>query len=190
MYKGIIFDFFGVFCTDATREWLIKQPGYESKMEQFARYSDMNDIGDISNQQFFELMAKLFNLSPIEVEDGINSEVVINWNFINYVRTIKDKYHTIILSNAVDEEEMPLIYENNFHDLFDNVLLSGNIGMIKPSLEAFKYALEILGLAADEAIMIDDRKVNIDAAEKCGIKGILFKDTDEVIAELKTLGIS
>jgi FMN phosphatase YigB (HAD superfamily) len=50
-----------------------------------------------------------------------------------------------------------------------------------------KSSLEKLQLAAKQAIFVDDRQLNNDAAEACGIRSILFTSTSNFIKDFETL---
>lgn len=74
--------------------------------------------------------------------------------------------------------------------LFDGLVISGEIGMVKPNAEIYEYLLNTYKLKAEECIFIDDRLDNIEAGEKLGIKGYLFDgDAEKLRGYLKTEGI-
>ena len=58
--------------------------------------------------------------------------------------------------------------------LFDGLVISGEIGMVKPNEEIYRYILDKYALVPEECIFIDDNKNNIAACEKIGINGYLF----------------
>ncbi|MBQ9746025.1 MAG: HAD family phosphatase [Clostridia bacterium] len=74
--------------------------------------------------------------------------------------------------------------------LFDGLVISGEIGMVKPNEDIYEYLLRTYGLDASECIFVDDRADNLEAGEKCGIKGYLFDgDAEKLRAYLKENGI-
>jgi putative hydrolase of the HAD superfamily len=58
--------------------------------------------------------------------------------------------------------------------MFDGLVLSGEINIVKPNAEIFEYLLSKYNLNREECIFVDDNKANITGAEKAGIKGYLF----------------
>ena len=58
--------------------------------------------------------------------------------------------------------------------LFDGLVFSGKIGLVKPNADIFNYLLNKFDLKAEETIFIDDNKKNTDGAKKVGINGYLF----------------
>lgn len=58
--------------------------------------------------------------------------------------------------------------------LFDGLVFSGPIGLIKPSKDIFNHILSVYSLKAKESIFIDDNEKNIEGAKSVGIEGYLF----------------
>ena len=74
--------------------------------------------------------------------------------------------------------------------LFDGLVISGEIGLVKPNTDIYEYLLEKHGLDASECLFVDDRADNIEAGEKVGIKGYLFDgDAEKLRTYLKAEGI-
>jgi hypothetical protein len=94
---------------------------------------------------------------------------------------------TALLSNAWSHLRDWL--ENLWHiaDAFDEIIISSEIGVAKPDERAFRFALERLGVAPQEAVFVDDFSENVDAARRVGMQVILFKPHVQVEAELDRL---
>jgi HAD superfamily hydrolase (TIGR01509 family) len=74
--------------------------------------------------------------------------------------------------------------------LFDGLVISGEVGMVKPNADIYRYLLDTYKLDPAECIFIDDRDDNIEAGEKLGIKGYLFDGSAEKLRSyLKAEGI-
>ena len=58
--------------------------------------------------------------------------------------------------------------------LFDGIVISGEIGLVKPNTDIYEYLLKKHGLDASECLFVDDRADNIEAGDKVGIKGYIF----------------
>jgi epoxide hydrolase-like predicted phosphatase len=74
-----------------------------------------------------------------------------------------------------------------FPDMFDAVVISGEVGMRKPEPRIFLHAAQLLGLEPRECVFIDDIQANITAAEQIGFTGVLHsaaEDTAQRVAEL------
>jgi epoxide hydrolase-like predicted phosphatase len=90
---------------------------------------------------------------------------------------------TGLLSNSWGNE-----YDRtDWHEMFDAVVISGEVGMRKPEPGIFELAVDRMGLPADECVFIDDMAHNIVAAEQAGLVGIVHQTFDETAAELEAL---
>ena len=67
--------------------------------------------------------------------------------------------------------------------------ISGEAGVRKPTPEAFKAALEIVGRGASEVIFVDDSATNVEAARQCGIPAIRFEGAAALRPALQQLGL-
>jgi HAD superfamily hydrolase (TIGR01509 family) len=56
--------------------------------------------------------------------------------------------------------------------LFDGIVISGEIGLIKPDPNIYAHILSTHNIDPHTACFIDDQKVNIEAAQQCGIHAI------------------
>src|SRR5680860_1435909 len=172
--KAIIFDCFGV---------LLVAPGFDALLRDFPQYkTEINDLivqsdyGIIPLQQFNNSIAKLIGLTLQEVrsqywDTNVRDETVINW-----VRELKllGEYKIGLLSNVGSGWLDDLLPETNGKDLFDAVVLSYDVGIIKPDPMVFELMAERLNVAPHECIMIDDRPLNIDGAERADMQGVVF----------------
>lgn len=71
--------------------------------------------------------------------------------------------------------------------MFDAVTISGEIGVRKPSREAYRIACERLGARPEDTVMVDDLEQNIVAAGRLGIAGVVHTDAAATEVELKAL---
>ena len=72
-------------------------------------------------------------------------------------------------------------------DMFDVVVISGEVGMRKPDREIFELVLNRIGLTAAECVFIDDIPRNVTAAAQVGLVGIVHRSFDETAGELESL---
>ena len=67
-----------------------------------------------------------------------------------------------------------LYKKSDIFDIFDTTGFSCDLKLIKPDPEIYRKALEIIGCSGSEAVFIDDRAGNVDAAVKEGICAVRF----------------
>lgn len=74
-------------------------------------------------------------------------------------------------------------------DLFGDIVISGDVKLVKPDPRIFHLALARWNLRADEAVFIDDMPHNVAAAEALGITAIRFTGADDLRPRLRALGL-
>jgi epoxide hydrolase-like predicted phosphatase len=72
-------------------------------------------------------------------------------------------------------------------DLFDAIVISGEVGLHKPEPEIFRLGAEKLGVAPEECVFVDDLRENCEGAEAVGMTAILHRGPDGTIPELERL---
>ena len=111
---------------------------------------------------------------------------------IKLVNTLKKEggYRLFILSNYAKEASDILIEQyKEFFSLFDDIIISANIGMIKPEKEIYEHLLSKHSLKPEECIFIDDQEINIQSAQNIGITGVLYKNHENFESSLQRLDI-
>lgn len=86
-----------------------------------------------------------------------------------------------------DALSFDLFYKSNkkYFKYFDEILISANIDLIKPDKKSFQYLINMFKLDPSECILIDDQKINLEGAKKCGIKTLLLENMDYKDLRLK-----
>ena len=74
-----------------------------------------------------------------------------------------------------------------FPELFDGVVISGEVGLHKPQPEIFELATQRVGLPPEECVFVDDLKENCAGAEAIGMTAILHRGAETTIPELERL---
>lgn len=77
-----------------------------------------------------------------------------------------------------------------FLELFDGIQISGDIGIRKPDHAFFQKMMETFHFSREQALFIDDKKANTEAAQQFGIKSVLFTDSEGLKLELVKLGFT
>ncbi len=79
--------------------------------------------------------------------------------------------------------------KHDFFDLLDDMVISGEVGHVKPNPEIFQIMLERIGRSADECLFIDNSLANIQQAQKMGFATIHFQSPEQLREVLRELGI-
>ncbi len=108
---------------------------------------------------------------------------------MNIINALKENYNLILLSDHV-KEWMDYIFENNEElKIFNHKYFSYDIKRLKSDEGTFEYIINDLSIKPEETIFIDDYESNVQIANKNGIKGIIFKDAEQLKKELGKSGI-
>src|SRR5579863_1588162 len=99
-------------------------------------------------------------------------------------------YRLFLLSNLANEHyDILRTKYPEIAQLFDGIVISAHVKMLKPHKQIYQHVLETYHLKAQECIFIDNQKENVDAAQQCGIAGITHKNVGKTKTELIRLGI-
>jgi len=78
-----------------------------------------------------------------------------------------------------------------FPELFDGVVISGEVGFHKPQPEIFLLAAERAGATAEDCVFVDDLRENCEGAEAVGMTAILHRGAETTLPKLeRLLGLS
>ena len=146
-------------------------------------------VGEITEEQHWHQMMKFLKLPAGEykrVEAEFFGGDVIDLAILNFLRSIKPKYKVGLISNAWSGLRA-YIEREKFDDVFDKMIISAEVGVKKPEARIYQIALEQLQVKAKEAVFVDDVLENIEACEKVGMRGILFRNPESALKQLKAL---
>lgn len=189
MHKVILFDFFGVFATSMASNWFKKtSAASESGIKKLQALCLQGDLGKLSKAEFNIEAAKLAGVSAAEVEKGIEAELHLSDSLVVYVESlIKRGYRVACLSNGSHEWTTYAIKKYGLERLFEQIIISSDLGIVKPDPRIYFHALDALKIKPSDCIFIDDRSVNTEAAESIGIRSIVFTDTRSLKVQLEDM---
>ena len=161
---------------------------YEKVREIF--FSDTNDkvdLGEITQDHFNEYVLDTLQISRDKkylLEEVINEEFYIDEELLKKIAGMRREYKTGLLSNFSNDLRPKIENEWAIASAFDEIIISCEVGMIKPDPAIFNLMLDRLGVKVDESVFIDDRIKNIDGAKELGLHTIFFTDKEQVLGEL------
>jgi epoxide hydrolase-like predicted phosphatase len=104
-----------------------------------------------------------------------------------YIGRLHQAYKTGIISNAMNGTRALIEGSWAMTPLFDAVVLSGEVGVMKPDPRIYQLALARLEVQPGQAVFIDDFQHNIDGARAVGMRGIRFRSPNQLIDDLTLL---
>lgn len=164
--------------------WIdLKTPLLIPLVEEFFR-------GNVSEDEYIQ--AVLEKYPELGTQKWLKDHIRDNFKEVEGTREIvlelKRKGYKIALLSIHAKEWIEYCEQKfNFHELFDVLSYSYEDKVSKPDPASFLNVLKKLNALPEECIFIDDSKTNIAAAEKLGIKSILFSDAKNLRAKLVEL---
>ncbi|MEU8248157.1 HAD family phosphatase [Nonomuraea sp. NPDC048916] len=206
MVTGVLIDWGGVLTTsmsDSIRRWIvadrIDDAHYRDVMGELVFHAYNGDgetlvhaleRGEIDGATFErDLAARLRTVDGgPPVADGLLERMFAGFERVDamydMLRDVKEVgVRTCLLSNSWSNTYP----REGWDEIFDAVVISGEVGMRKPEPRIFQHALDLVGLPGDACVFIDDIEANIVAAQALGIEGIHHLDADTTITRLETL---
>jgi epoxide hydrolase-like predicted phosphatase len=167
-----------------------------SKDEWSKEYSKINDIYDTGDKGFEDVMYSLaskFNNSEetryfikklLEESKGKSH---LNTELIEMIKDLKGKgYKTPLLSNNSSTLRKKLA-EHNILGLFDEIVISGEVGFSKPNPKIFDILFKKLNSKPEEVVFIDNSIDMFEGSEKIGYIPVLYKNNESLKLELSNI---
>jgi len=199
--RAAVFDFGGVLIEWDPRHLYRKifGAGEEAAMERFlafvcsATWNLMQDAG----RSFDEAVAELTARFPGEAERIAayhhRWEEMVPHDFPDTVAVVEALKAAGVplygITNFSAEKFAPTRRRFAFFELFDGIVVSGEVRLVKPDPAIFLHFLERHGLVAGECVFIDDSPVNVAAARRLGFHGIDFAGAADLRDRLETWGL-
>jgi putative hydrolase of the HAD superfamily len=195
--KAVIFDFGGVLVgmvDDRPRIKLAEQLGvplsHLDDLVFFSKSAQKASKGEIKVAQHWQAVGEALGIKPEDMPDFLEqywSADDVNWELLDFIRSLHPRFKVGLLSNAWDDLRETMHTRWDIDGLFDELIISAEVGFVKPDPRVFHLALDRLGVQPPEAIFIDDMLVNVEAARQLGIGAIKFLDTQQTLAELHAM---
>ena len=178
--KNIVFDVGGVLVDFCYMEYMRKLGFSEEMCREFEKdiiYSELWNDMDRGDLMLEEAGIK-FKKRLREMYKPCDDEVDL------FIENIKD-----ILSNYPRDLADMHWKDFKFLPVADGYIISAYERIVKPDEKIYRLLTEKFGIDLTESVFIDDRQINIDAANALGMKGILFKNLDDCMEALNKEGI-
>lgn len=195
MIKTIIFDVGGVYMKGSFIDFVNKSRKLLNIDEKF--YTDKEitfdedfNRGKISAEECFK---KYFS---VPISDFEMKQIIKIWTTTwkptslmkKLIIKLKKNYQLAILSNS-DPLNSPNYYKKGWYQYFNPIILSHELGVLKPDPKIYQITLDKLKSKPEECLFIDDQMKCLDTAEKMGINTILFKSPSQLVKDLKKINV-
>ena len=194
--KGLLLDFGGVLTTnvfDSFRDFCVAEGLEPDAVKLLFRDQPRArelvrglETGDLTEDEFGERFGEL-----LEIDDRTG---LVNRMFgtlredermVGAVRRARAAgIRTGLVSNSMGAGR----YDRaTFPELFDGVVISGDVGMHKPQPEIFLLGAKRAGVPAAQCVFVDDLRENCDGAEAVGMTAVLHRGAETTLPELERL---
>ncbi len=157
-------------------------------------YYTRSTEGLISEKELLQILSKNLNVTEKKLKKIFYSvyykKLKLNRGALRIAKKLKKAgYKVGILSDQwhLSKEATVPPY---FYKIFKPIVISCDVGMRKPNPKIYKLALKKLKLQPGEVVFIDNRIWNLPAANKLGIKTVLFSKNKLLKKQLREFGIN
>ena len=155
-----------------------------------SKENDLWDIDEIEDDAYYTFLLNELNM-PMEKKAILRKFVLddfyIDQEMLNYIKKIRKSATTMLLTNFPKHVHDFMKTDWIVDGAFDHIVASCDVKLIKPDPAIYILALDRLGYEAEECVFIDDREVNVKAAQELGIRGIVFQSKSRTINDLNFL---
>jgi putative hydrolase of the HAD superfamily len=145
------------------------------------------EVGAITDREFVD------NIKSLTGVDASDEEIIRAWNAllldfpperIQLLKDLRKNYRIFLFSNtnALHLAHLQQIYRNTFpgdkdelDDHFERAYYSHILKMRKPDEASFQHILKENQLKGEETLFVDDALINVEGAEKAGLKGLFLR---------------
>ena len=202
-YEALIVDFGGVLTTPLQEAFAGFAESIDIEMSDLVRimlkaYAGEEDslvtdfeTGRLSEEDFsVEFARRISEAAGRDIEaEGIVTRLFrgmdLEPDMIELVRSARTAgIKTALLSNSWGTSTYP---RDLLDEIFDVIVISGEVGLRKPDPAIFKMTAEKIGIAAERCIFVDDHPGHLKSAAEEGMRTVLHRTPAETIPEVEQL---
>lgn len=192
----LIFDCFGVICDPVLNGWYrdnrIKKGFHDNNIKKVLEKFDLGELSEDNILDYF-LTYDGIKSTRDKLREEIDNYLSIDTELVDIIKSLKNVgYKIVLLSNSNASFFYRKVYPTypEFKNLFDEIIISSEISMVKPNKDIFEYALTKVNSMPEESLFVDDSKINIDTAVAMGIHSFLYTDINSFTDYIKSIGIN
>lgn len=142
---------------------------------------------ELSTEKFLDIMMEWTNHKITkEIFCEIYSNIfTVNENVAALLPELKKKYKLVLLSNTNYIHQKYGWEKYEFLKHFDKLILSHEVGAIKPQEKIYRAVEEFTQLPSEEHIFIDDVLEYVEGAKNCGWDAVQFSGYEKLITDLQ-----
>jgi epoxide hydrolase-like predicted phosphatase len=196
--KAIIFDYGGVLvqmADETPRQQLAKRYGVQLRRIYHLLFnteaSTRAALGEITMAHHWRAIHEILRVPPEERADFIRlfwSADGLNRELVDILPSLRERFKLGLLSNANDDLRSMLTERWQIDGFFDDLIISAEVGLMKPDLRIYELATERLGVQPGEAMFFDDMPINVEGARIAGLHAFQYHNNPQVLKALDEAG--
>ncbi len=147
-------------------------------------------IGAISPETYWSDVRQQLNLTSEQIRQlaiDFFSGDRLDHALVAYIQQLRAAEHRIALLSNDSPALLDKLHTLEIANLFDPLVISAFIGVMKPDARAYQAVLDRLGIPASQAIFIDDLPRNVAGAQALGITSLHYTTLDRLRRDLDAL---
>jgi putative hydrolase of the HAD superfamily len=196
--RAVVFDYGNVLCLEQTPEdmkgmALVCGIPHERFSELYWKLRPPYDRGDIDGPAYWTAVAGQQELSlstdQIATLIKLDGESIIrpNQDAVQWAELLHHEgFPLTLLSNMPLELSRHVTKCFPSLSIFEYLIYSCDYGSIKPELAIYRDCLELLKVAPQDILYLDDRAENVDAAARLGINSVLFDTVEKTASRVES----
>lgn len=187
----LIFDCYGVITSEVAPRWFKMRFDDLKAKELKDYYFKGADLGLISANELFSKISNDLGIPVTTIISEFKTLFYYNQELIDFIKSLKGKYHLALLSNVVRGLNDILFSDKNLlNDLFDMTFFSYEYNLAKPDLKFYQLPIDAFKpYNINKIYFFDDNEKNINGLEKLNIIGHKFVSNTELFDFLAKEGI-
>jgi putative hydrolase of the HAD superfamily len=142
------------------------------------------ETGEVEPADFERRFAALLDTEPDGLVEGLFAGLQPDQPMLEAVGRARDAgVPTGLISNSWVMDH----YTDEIRSLFDEVVISAEVGLHKPQPEIYLLAAERLGVRPEGCVFVDDLRENCAGAEAVRMTAVLHRDSAETISRVEEL---
>lgn len=184
-YEALIFDYFGVLSSEVASFWFQDYVTTADPSALKDKYVRPADKGVISEKELFNQLSALTGIPKQQIPEQWSKLLQVNDDLLSFIKEeLVGKYKLGILTNATSEFLRTALKNHPLAQMFDAIVISSEIGYVKPEPEAYTSILQALSTHPTDALMIDDSPINVEGAKAVGMHALLFTSNNQLKKDL------
>jgi putative hydrolase of the HAD superfamily len=144
-------------------------------------------LGQISVHEVWRRVGERLGLSSEQIqaiESGFRPNEEVNTELVDLIHSLRARYTVAAISNAWPDTREALARKYNLDKIIETTIFSYEVGFAKPDSRIYQVAIARLGIYPEETIFVDDKAANVDTARMLGMRGVVYKNNEQTIAEI------